>query len=107
MTTLLGAIDEFNTMIPYGSTWPNVQERDSPGAPRAEKSVDHTQPINLNEEKEERGISSVDVLLVDRHLSNSQMTQVTMAKTKAGVEGHRMLVNHSCSFPPAGVSTDR
>ena len=78
-----------------------------PGAPRAENSVDHTQPINLNEGKGERGISSVDILLVDRHLSNSQVTRVTKAKTKAGVEGHRMLVNHSCSFPPAGVSTDR
>ena len=89
-------------MIPYGSTWPNVQERDSPGAPRAENSVNHTQPINLNEGKEERGISVVDVLLVDRHLSNSQMTEVTMAKTKAGIVGHRMLVNHLCSFPLAG-----
>ena len=102
MTCLLGAIDEFNTMIPYGSTWPNVQERDSPGAPRAENSVNHTQPINLNEGKEERGISVVDILLVDRHLSNSQMKEGTMAKTKAGIVGHRMLVNHLCSFPSAG-----
>ena len=52
-----------------------------------ENSVGHTQPINLNEWEEERGLCFVDVLLVDGHLSNSQMTQDTMAKTKASVEG--------------------
>lgn len=89
-------------MISHGSEWSIVHERDSPDAPRDENSVGHTQPINLNEWEEERGICFVDVLLVDRHLSNSQMTQVTMPKTKASVEGYRVLVNHLRSFPPAG-----
>lgn len=96
MPCLLGVIDEFNTMISHGSAWSIVQERDSPVTPRDENSVGHTQTIKLNEWEEER-----EICFVDRHLGNSQMTQVTMAKTKASVKGHRMLVNHLCSFPPA------